>query len=176
MRKTSAYELMQKSATIPVCGSISALKAMGNNSTGQAYVSPAIVGFVDVHCAKIVGTRAISAILARGLATRIDEVPSLARDEVLHIVPACCVLGDVDASQLIRFALNIHIPHDWLKQRTDQVGEGIKIVHPVPPERLDLGIRHNDSAEVDEASTEDERVGKGGGVFVGAIRGDGLGN
>lgn len=50
----------------------------------------------------------------------------------------------------------------------------VEIVEPILPEGLHSRVRHNDAAERDEAAADEERIGDGGEVLVGRVRGDGL--
>lgn len=48
------------------------------------------------------------------------------------------------------------------------------MTYPVAPERLDLRIRHHNTAEIDQESPDDDRVRERGEVGIRAIRSDGL--
>lgn len=50
----------------------------------------------------------------------------------------------------------------------------VEVVEPVLPEGLHGRVGHDDAAEGDEAAADEERVGDGGEVLVGRVRGDGL--
>jgi hypothetical protein len=59
------------------------------------------------------------------------------------------------------------------KERAHEVVEGIKVVNPVPPKRLDLRVRDQNTAERDQ-SADDKRVSESGEYSVGSICSDEL--
>lgn len=143
----------------------------GEEST---HISPRVVLFLQIERLGIIRTSGILAERARRGGIGIQKVPGLLREEVGHIIAARLSWRSVKVHPLRRLAVHFDVPENFAQQTTNQVCEGVQVVHPISPEGLHLRVWDHHTTETDHTSTDEDRVHDCCEVFVGRIRGDGL--
>lgn len=79
----------------------------------------------------------------------------------------------VKDSELRLLAIDLPIEIGEDEERTHEIVEGVEVVQPVAPERLNLGVGDKDTAEGDQ-NTENEGIDERSEDSVGCVRGNKL--
>lgn len=171
IKNTNPYDVIQNSAVIPVCSELAFGFIFDQGST---HISPRIVLLLQVEGLRIVRTHRVLAERASAGGIRVQEVTSLLGDELGHVLAACLSGRGVELDILRRLTLHLDIPEHLAQKTTHQVGERVKVVHPVPPEGRNTIVGHNNTTESDHTRTDEDGVHDGGKVLVGCVCRNGL--
>lgn len=121
-------------------------------------IPPAIVVLLQVEGSEVILTLGVRAHLALRRRIWVDEVADHAQalvEVVLQILAAGRSVGWVETRKLLFGALNVGAPDVKDKHAAHEVVEGVEPVHPVPPECLDLLVRHQHTTERDKGTQEE---------------------
>lgn len=141
---------------------------------GYTYISPRVVLLLQVKGLRIVRAHRVLAERASVGGIRVQEVARLLGDKLGHVLTTRLSGRGVELNKLRRLTLHLDIPEHFTQQTTHQVGEGVQVVHPIPPEGGDTIVGHNDTTESDHTRADEDGVHDGGEVLVGSVGRDGL--
>ena len=126
-------------------------------------IPPAVVVVIKVDSVQVVATTAVLADPAVSRRIAIDKVVASTRasEPSLEVLGAGLARWRVEDGELRLLAVDLPVEVHEDEECTHEVVERIEVVEPVAPERLDLGVWDENTAEGDK-DTDDERIDEGG--------------
>ena len=126
-------------------------------------IPPAVVVVIEVDSGQVVATTAVLADPTVSRRIAIDKVVASTRasEPSLEVLGAGLARWRVEDGELRLLAVDLPVEIHEDEECTHEVVEGIEVVEPVAPERLDLGVWDENTAEGDK-DTDDEGIDEGG--------------
>lgn len=140
-------------------------------------ISPSSGVVHDIEISQEIASICVLTDLAGRGSVGVDQINTRAstRHIIRQVLHAGGSVDRLEESELILIAGDLSTPDAKSQHSRDNVVEGIQVVHPVPPEHVELDVWDEDTAEQDK-STNNQGVHKRSKGRVGRIGGDELTN
>lgn len=113
-------------------------------------ISPAVIVLIEIQRAEVVLRFRVRAHLAPGRIVRVLQMAARSRsfrEVARQVLAARLTVGRVKETKFTLRTLDVLSPEAEYQEATHKVVERVQVVHPVPPECLDLLVGNQDTTE-----------------------------